>query len=63
MRNTNTPYKPVLKDPTDTSHFDAQQTGIPVFSPPKSAVDMNKLYESHKSSEANDEYDGWHFSP
>jgi serine/threonine protein kinase len=24
MRKTTTPYKPVLKDPTDTSHFDAQ---------------------------------------
>lgn len=22
-RKTNTPYRPVLKDPTDTSHFDA----------------------------------------
>ena len=24
LRKTPTPYKPVLKDPTDTSHFDAQ---------------------------------------
>lgn len=36
QRKIATPYKPVLKDPTDTSHFDAQQTGIPIFSPPKS---------------------------
>jgi serine/threonine protein kinase len=34
QRKTGAPYIPVLKHATDTSHFDQQQTGIPVFSPP-----------------------------
>jgi len=29
-REVATPYIPVLKDPTDTSHFDQEQTGIPL---------------------------------
>ena len=45
-RRTVPPYKPVLKDPTDTSHFDAQQTGIPISSPPKFGNnELSKLYE------------------
>lgn len=30
-----TPYKPEVNDPTDTSHFDKDQTGLPVLSPTK----------------------------
>ncbi len=38
LRKTNTPYTPVLKGPTDTSHFDKEQTKIPIFSPPKTGA-------------------------
>ena len=45
-RKLTPPYKPVLKDPTDTSHFDAQQTGIPIASPPKYVNnELSSLYE------------------
>ena len=40
QRKTGAPYIPVLKHATDTSHFDQQQTGIPVFSPPQSTADI-----------------------
>ena len=59
----------MLKDPTDTSHFDTKQTGIPIYSPPKgiSALaaneGINKAAETQKSSDLNDEFDEWHFSP
>jgi len=39
-RDVDTPYKPVLQDPTDTSHFDKEQTDIPVFSPPSKNHDL-----------------------
>ena len=45
-RKTITPYTPILKDPTDTSHFDAQQTGIPIQSPPKHNSELKKIYEA-----------------
>ena len=43
-RELATPYVPVLKDPTDTSHFDVEQTGIPL-SPLKGSANINNLYE------------------
>ncbi len=61
LRKTGTPYKPVLKDPTDTSHFDDQQTGIPVYSPPKNASEINKLYEA-ELTQSHDEFDEFYFS-
>ena len=33
-RQYETPYRPKVKDPTDTSHFDKSQTSVPVSSPP-----------------------------
>jgi len=60
LRKTTTPYTPVLKDPTDTSHFDTQQTGIPI-SPPKGS-DVNNLYEKEQE-EHSDEFNDFHFSP
>jgi hypothetical protein len=37
-REVVTPYIPVLKDPTDTCHFDVEQTGIPISPPKNSAI-------------------------
>lgn len=62
-RKTPAPYIPVLKDATDTSHFDKTQTDIPVFSPPKSQSDISNLYESNKSPDYDADDSEWYFSP
>ena len=61
QRKTPAPYIPVLKEETDTSHFDKTQTDIPVYSPPKSNTDISKLYESNVSPDYDDSE--WYFSP
>jgi len=59
-RQVTTPYKPVLQDPTDTSHFDNQQTNIPVYSPPNPST-LASLYEEETGSA--DEFNEFYFSP
>lgn len=61
LRQISTPYTPVLNDPTDTSHFDTQQTGIPL-SPPRDLAELI-VKPAEESLENSDEFTGWHFSP
>ena len=39
-RRCTTPYKPEVQGPLDLSHFEAEQTNKPLFSPPDSADTM-----------------------
>jgi len=60
------PYVPEMRDPTDTSHFDKTQTGMPVYSPTleegtASTKELSSLYAQGDSS--FDEFDEFHFSP
>ena len=57
-RQCQTPYKPQIKEPTDTSHFDQEQTSRPVISPnssPPSALGSKLSQQSPlKSSQLTD---------
>ena len=55
-REVETPYVPVLQDPTDTVHFDKAQTNIPIYSPPKKGT--ISLF-----GDESDEFEDWHMSP
>ena len=63
-REVATPYIPVLKDPTDTSHFDVEQTGIPISPPLGMSANLNNLYEKKQTDEeTTDEFNEFYFSP
>ena len=49
-RQCQTPYKPQIKDPTDTSHFDKEQTSLPVSSPPSATGSILGNESPQKSS-------------
>jgi len=62
-REVSTPYIPVLKDPTDTSHFDVEQTGIPLSPPKGMSANIKNLYEKQTEEETTDEFNEFYFSP
>ena len=63
-REVATPYIPVLKDPTDTSHFDVEQTGIPLSPQKGMSANINNLYEKKQTDEeTTDEFNEFYFSP
>jgi hypothetical protein len=62
-REVATPYIPVLKDPTDTSHFDVEQTGIPLSPPKGMSANIKNLYEKQTEEETTDEFNEFYFSP